>query len=179
MKYLMFFCLLFIQNIALAGSVFKCDTPNGIVYQSSPCGSGDKKLTAACPEQNYYGSNSGYMNFTGEDCESKSRKRQAEIDAREKQAAEQNAKSSGDAIKNKRNAFIKATTPKIYKAAFDDCVFNSDEVARLTDGKVISIVNTHILKITKYCSAYGSATITCSLPDEKMIIKSSGNNGCN
>lgn len=37
MKYLMFFFLLCFQNIALAGSTFKCETSEGTIYQATPC----------------------------------------------------------------------------------------------------------------------------------------------
>lgn len=70
-------------GLVFAGSVYKCETSAGLVYQSSPCPSGAKKLAAACVSSvDYYSANKGEIKFDGESCEAKSQKRQAEIDAK-------------------------------------------------------------------------------------------------
>lgn len=67
---------------AYAGSVYKCETSAGLVYQSSPCPSGAKKLAAACVNSNdFYSPVRGEVKFDGDSCEAKNKKRQAEIDA--------------------------------------------------------------------------------------------------
>lgn len=81
MKYLLIVVATALSQFSYAGSVYKCESSNGIVYQSSPCAAGAKKLAATCTSG--YSSNNG-MKFTGEDCETKARKLADEKEAKQK-----------------------------------------------------------------------------------------------
>lgn len=176
MKKLIIALALCSPGLVFAGSVYKCETSTGTVYQESPCPSGAKKLAAACINSaDYYSANKGEIKFDGESCEAKNQKRQVALDAEKSKKEEE---KELNAIK-RRDAFIKATMPKKYTASFDDCVANSDSVSTLADGRVINIVDTNMLKVTKFCSSYGPTIITCSRETGKMVISASGNEGCN
>lgn len=86
-----------ISSFAYAGSVYKCETSTGLVYQSNPCPSGAKKLAAACVNSNdFYSHERGAVKFDGDSCEAKSQKRQAEIDAQNARVDAENVRKNAE-----------------------------------------------------------------------------------
>lgn len=80
---------------------------------------------------------------------------------------------------NRRNAFIDATIPKTWSTSFEDCEAQTEHIKTLTDEKVLDIVDSSGLKITKFCDGKYAVTVSCSRPDKKMVIKMTDNTvGC-
>lgn len=92
-KHFLYCILSFATSFSYAGSVYKCETSAGMVYQSSPCPVGAKKLATACVKNSdYYSNVTGNVNFDGENCETKYNKEKAKRDAlKAKREAEWNA----------------------------------------------------------------------------------------
>lgn len=61
--------------------------------------------------------------------------------------------------------------------SFDQCLLTKAKtIASLNvdPGRIVDIVNTGIVTMTKICTDDGAVIITCSKPDRKMVITTSG-----
>ena len=65
--------------------------------------------------------------------------------------------------------------------SFEKCLVTKQSTIASLNVKpsdIKEIVNTSILTITKVCTVDGGVLISCSKPDNKMVITRSGSGGC-
>lgn len=65
--------------------------------------------------------------------------------------------------------------------AFEECIARREAVITqlgISASNIIPIVNTSVMTMTKLCTADGSLIVTCSKPDNKMVLTQSTNH-CN
>lgn len=64
---------------------------------------------------------------------------------------------------------------------FEECLAHRERVIislNVNPQNIIPVVNTGIVTITRICTADGSVLITCSKPDQKMVLTMSDRAAC-
>lgn len=71
-------------------------------------------------------------------------------------------------------------TSQSHRATFDECLATQAKVVaqlNVAPSRIKPIVNTSVMTMTRICVDDGSVIISCSKPDEKMVITQS-DKGC-